>query len=256
MTDLKKFFQYSTGSGALNISVGTNDPEKKAPEKAEHVLKTDMPAAEIITMDQWLAKPLGKRIGSFWVCDTTDIADGGGRIVKSLGNDVDIIQLGRFMNGANVLHVSTKPYSKKYNSAWHHGAVIADSRVGASNLETLPDGNYIGAEYSFGATPMTTDGKVDTTKALQWVRIEDGSKYMYICDRNLLANISWEMIEGMSSAGIPLGAKNYATGASTEFTYPGTDIKHTVNLRLLTGGTANKSGIDDGNNISGLGWHQ
>lgn len=42
------------------------------------------------------------------------------------------------------------------------------------------------------------DSESDTSNNLQWIEIIDGEKHLYICDRNILFNISWEQLNGQN----------------------------------------------------------
>lgn len=78
------------------------------------------------------------------------------------------------------------------------------------------------ANYAIGNTPA------DEAKKLQWVKIKDGDKTLLICDRNILANVSWD----------DLNAQGFITGKTV--TIDGAEYK----CRLLTGGNNYRSGTD------------
>ena len=71
------------------------------------------------------------------------------------------------------------------------------------------------ANYTFGDTPSADANK------LQWVKIKDGDKTLFICDRVILVSVSWDDLNG----------QGYVTGKT--ITIDGTKYK----CRLLTGGS-------------------
>ena len=76
------------------------------------------------------------------------------------------------------------------------------------------------ANYTFGNTPS------DDANKLQWVKIKDGDKTLLICDRVILANVSWDDLNG----------QGYVTGKTV--TIDGAKYK----CRLLTGGSNYRNG--------------
>lgn len=78
------------------------------------------------------------------------------------------------------------------------------------------------SKWVIGNTPSTDSQK------LQWHKIQDGSKTLFICDRNILVNVSWDT----------LNAAGYVTGKT--ITIDGQPYL----CRLLKGGANYRSGSD------------
>ena len=78
------------------------------------------------------------------------------------------------------------------------------------------------ANYTFGNTPG------DTANRLQWHKIKDGEKTLFICDRVILVSVSWDDLNG----------QGYVTGKI--ITIDGAKYK----CRLLTGGTRPRGAND------------
>ncbi len=153
----------------------------------------------------------------------------GGKIVRTLSEDVCVIQLGSFKKDGAEIARATIPFSANYSTDWFHGQVITNQLHITGNLETYDNTGT----YSFGDTPTSE------ANAIQWVKIKDTEKgkYMYICDRNLLANVTWNQLAGNDTTHALLGAANYAQSSGVDTTIDG----RTYKLRLLTGGIYNPS---------------
>ena len=113
------------------------------------------------------------------------------------------VKLGGFYNNGAILKRPTKPWRPD------------DSAGGNSGYGDIPQMSGSMANYTFGDTPSADANK------LQWVKIKDGDKTLLICDRVILASVSWDDLNG----------QGYVTGKT--ITIDGTKYK----CRLLTGGS-------------------
>lgn len=95
---------------------------------------------------------------------------------------------------------------------------------GASAYGDIPDFNGLAdmSKWVIGATSATAANR------LKWSKFQDGTKTLLICDRVILANVSWDDLNG----------QNLVTGKAV--TIDGATYK----LRLLTGGSKHRSGTD------------
>ena len=113
------------------------------------------------------------------------------------------VKLGGFYNNGAILKRPTKPWRPD------------DSAGGNSGYGDIPQMSGSMANYTFGDTPSADANK------LQWVKIKDGDKTLLICDRVILASVSWDDLNG----------QGYVTGKT--ITIDGTKYK----CRLLAGGS-------------------
>lgn len=97
-----------------------------------------------------------------------------------------------------------------------------DSAFGNGGNGDIPAMSGSMANYVIGNTPSSEAQK------LKWHKIKDGSKTLLICDRNILASVSWD----------DLNAQSLVTGKT--ITIDGQEYK----CRLLTGGNNYRSGSD------------
>ncbi|MCQ4924070.1 hypothetical protein NE686_13290 [Tissierella carlieri] len=113
---------------------------------------------------------------------------------------------------------------------YNNGAIMArpskpwrsDSPFGNGGTGDIPSMSGSMANYVIGNTPTSEAQK------LKWHKIKDGSKTLLICDRNILANVSWD----------DLNAQNLVSGKT--FTIDGQQYK----ARLLTGGSNYRNSSD------------
>ena len=120
------------------------------------------------------------------------------------------VKLGGFYNNGAALARPTKPW--RNDTEPYSGA-------GRGNIPSM-SGDI--SNYSFGNTPS------DDAKKLQWVKIKDGDKTLLICDRVILANVTWN---DLNSAGWIFGKEVNIDSAKYK-------------LRSLTGGTGPRSTND------------
>lgn len=97
-----------------------------------------------------------------------------------------------------------------------------DNAFGNGGNGDIPAMSGSMANYVIGNTPSSEAQK------LKWHKIKDGSKTLLICDRNILASVSWDDLNGQS----------LVTGKT--ITIDGQQYK----CRLLTGGNNYRSGSD------------
>lgn len=97
-----------------------------------------------------------------------------------------------------------------------------DSDFGGGGNGNIPNMEGTINNYTLGNTPSAGD------KKLKWHKIKDGNKTLLICDRNILANVSWD----------DLNSQSYVFGKNV--TIDGITYK----ARLLTGGNYYRSGTD------------
>lgn len=122
----------------------------------------------------------------------------------------------------------------KLGALYHSGAALAlptqpwqidatpPGASGYGNISNFSTDTAM-ANWTIGNTPT------DDTKKLQWIKIQDGAKTLLVCDRNILANVSWD----------DLNSQGYITGKT--ITIDG----QTYKCRLLTGGSNYRSGSDN-----------
>ncbi len=120
------------------------------------------------------------------------------------------VKLGGFYNNGSILKRPTKPWRPDSDPGSFGGGGDIPQMSGSM------------ANYSIGDTPVADANK------LQWVKIQDGSKTLLICDRVILVSCSWDDLNG----------QGYVTGKT--ITIDGAKYK----CRLLTGGTGPRSGSD------------
>ena len=89
-----------------------------------------------------------------------------------------------------------------------------DAAGGSNGNGNIPQMSGTMANYTIGNTPAAEANQ------LQWRKIQDGSKTLLICDRNILVSVSWD----------DLNSQGYVSGK--EITIDGARYK----CRLLTGG--------------------
>lgn len=114
-----------------------------------------------------------------------------------------VVQLGSLYLESSPIPLPTRPW-------------VSNSYPGS--LSDKGNGNTYEAssfsKYSLGNTDAS-----DTHK-LKWIKIKDGNKYIYICDRVILNGVSWD----------ELNARGFGTGANIQID------GQTYKCRLLTGG--------------------
>ncbi|MBD5098116.1 MAG: fibronectin type III domain-containing protein [Clostridiales bacterium] len=120
------------------------------------------------------------------------------------------VQLGGFYNNGAILPRPTKPW--RYDQEAFYGSGVGD----------IPQMSGGMANYTIGNTPSVAANK------LQWHKIKDGDKTLLICDRVILAYVSWD----------DLNAQGYVAGKTVVI--DGTQYK----CRLLAGGSEYRSGND------------
>ena len=122
------------------------------------------------------------------------------------------VKLGALYHSGTALVSPTAP--------WQSNATPA----GASTNGNIPDfaSDAVMANWTIGNTPT------DDTKKLQWIKIQDGTKTLLICDRNILTDVSWD----------DLNAQGYITGKTIIID------GQTFKCRVLTGGSNYRSGSD------------
>lgn len=111
------------------------------------------------------------------------------------------VYLGGLYNNGNIMSRPTKP--------WRN-----DLGFGYDGIGNIPSMIGSMANYSIGDTPSSEANK------LKWHKIKDGNKTLFICDRNLLLEVSWN----------DLNAQNLVSGKTIKI--DGQEYK----VRLLTGG--------------------
>lgn len=101
---------------------------------------------------------------------------------------------------------------------------ISSEPVSGIGVGDIPDFNSLTdmTKWTLGDTPS------DTAKKLKWIKIKDGDKTLLVCDRVILANVSWDDLNG----------QGYITGKT--ITIDGQQYK----ARLLSGGNNYRSGSD------------
>lgn len=122
-----------------------------------------------------------------------------------------VVQLGSLYLESSPIPLPTRPwYSNNYPGS------LSDK----GNGNTYESSSF--SKYSLGNTDAS-----DTHK-LKWIKIKDGNKYIYICDRVILNGVSW----------VELNTVGYVTG--TTISIDG----QTYKCRLLTGGSNTRPGSD------------
>ena len=121
---------------------------------------------------------------------------------------LETVQLGGFYNNGAILKRPTKPWQ---------GDSEPISGVGVGDIPKM-SGSM--ANYTIGDTPSAAANR------LQWHKIKDGDKTLLICDRNILAFVSWNDLNG----------QGYITGKTV--TIDGAKYK----CRILTGGSEPREG--------------
>ena len=119
-----------------------------------------------------------------------------------------VVQLGSLYLDSSPIPLPTRPW----NSNNYPGS-LSDK----GNGNTYESSSF--SKYKLG----DTDSK--DTYQLKWIKIKDGNKYIYICDRVILNGVSWD----------ELNTVGYVTG--TTISIDG----QTYTCRLLTGGTKPRS---------------
>ena len=127
-----------------------------------------------------------------------------------------VVEFGTLKNGATELALPTRPWrsdfgTDKYADGGGNGNIPAQAGTNLNN-------------YTFADTSTTA------ANVLRWHLFVDTKRYLYIADRCLIANCSWDHING----------SNYMTGRWV--TIDGVDYW----CRCLTGGTADRAGGSDG----------
>lgn len=123
-----------------------------------------------------------------------------------------IIELGGLYKNGVIQNRPTKPWK------------ISSEPVSGVGVGDIPDFNTLTdmSKWVIGDTPSNSAQK------LKWHKIKDGSKTLLICDRNILANVSWNDLNGQSLVSgktITIDGQQYL-------------------IRLLTGGSNYRSGSD------------
>jgi hypothetical protein len=123
-----------------------------------------------------------------------------------------IIELGGLYKNGVIQNRPTKPWR------------ISSEPVSGVGVGDIPDFNTLTdmSKWVIGDTPSNSAQK------LKWHKIKDGSKTLLICDRNILANVSWNDLNGQSLVSgktITIDGQQYL-------------------IRLLTGGSNYRSGSD------------
>lgn len=123
-----------------------------------------------------------------------------------------LIELGGLYRNGVIQTRPTKPWR------------ISSEPVSGVGVGDIPDFNGLTdmSKWVIGNTPATAAQK------LRWHKIKDGSKTLLICDRNILANVSWNDLNGQSLVSgktITIDGQQYL-------------------IRLLTGGSNYRSGTD------------
>lgn len=121
----------------------------------------------------------------------------------------DLIKLGTFYLAGTKKTRPTKPWRSDVTPP------------GAPSVGDIPS-------FSAGQTIEIRDTDANDAYKIQWREVNDGGKKLLICDRVLLANVSWD----------DLNAQGLVTGKT--ITIDGQQYK----LRLLTGGSNYRSGTD------------
>lgn len=117
-----------------------------------------------------------------------------------------MVQLGGFYNNGTILKRPTKPWvPSNPNFPGDYTPGVGDIPKMSGSIES----------YTFGDTPASEANR------LQWHKIKDGDKTLFICDRVILATVSWD----------DLNAQGYITGKTV--TIDGTTYK----CRVPTGGS-------------------
>ncbi len=123
-----------------------------------------------------------------------------------------LIELGGLYRNGVIQNRPTKPWR------------ISSEPVSGVGVGDTPDFNGLTdmSKWVIGNTPGTAAQK------LRWHKIKDGSKTLLICDRNILANVSWNDLNGQSLVSgktITIDGQQYL-------------------IRLLTGGSNYRNGTD------------
>ena len=123
-----------------------------------------------------------------------------------------LIELGGLYRNGVIQNRPTKPWR------------ISSEPVSGVGVGDTPDFNGLTdmSKWVIGNTPATAAQK------LRWHKIKDGSKTLLICDRNILANVSWNDLNGQSLVSgktITIDGQQYL-------------------IRLLTGGSNYRNGTD------------
>jgi len=128
-----------------------------------------------------------------------------------------LLEFGTLKDGATELALPTRPWRSDYDE------------------EEFPDGGGAGNIPEQAGTALNNYTFADTSSTpenvLRWHLFVDTKKYLYIADRCLVADCSWDHIN----------TSNYMTGKYV--TIDGVDYW----CRCLTGGTADRSGGSEGN---------
>lgn len=121
------------------------------------------------------------------------------------------VQMGGLYKNGTALKRPTKPWRSDTDPG---------GGVGAGDIPAMYNSM---ANYTIGDTPS------DAAKRLQWHKIKDGDKTLFICDRVILVSVSWNDLNG----------QGYVIGKTV--TVDGVGYK----CRLLTGGSKSRNTSDE-----------